>query len=163
MHLEDHIKDLLSRRESIDGLIHMANSISCPPEILNMLDARRSEIVYSLESAEDVNGQPRENRDMSDVQCIHSVAALEQLRQDLGCRPDWHEPDEQDVNAYLQGAHLDNAMGACADPERACGEFNVVITREDKPVAVVNLAYLLAWACAGASDPAIDPGDDIPF
>jgi len=165
MHLEDHIRDLHQRRESVEGLIGMARSIAAPEAIIAMLDARVDELTLTIEGVEEIDGVPRENRGAAGVQIIQSAAALEQLRADLGCRLDWHEPDEQDVNAYVQGNHLDNAMGSCSDPQRACGEFNVVITRDDKPVAVVNLAWLLAWAAEGAKpgEAHLHEDEDIPF
>jgi hypothetical protein len=80
---------------------------------------------------------------------IHSPEDMANLAHDLKVRPDWHEPDEQEVNARLIGTHLDNAMGSTTRPigeNNESGEFNVVITRNGIDVAVVNLASLLAWA-----------------
>lgn len=91
---------------------------------------------------------------------IHTSAALEAFRVDYGLRPDWHEPDESGITAYVIGSHLDNASGATV--EHNYGELNVVLAREAEgmdtsferstflPVAVVNLATLLSWATDGA-------------
>jgi hypothetical protein len=70
---------------------------------------------------------------------ITNRAQLQQLARDLGVRKDWHEPDEQGVDAAVGGEFLDNA-GGVAD------ELTVVIYKDDKEVATVNLATLLAFA-----------------
>ena len=62
-------------------------------------------------------------------------------------RDDWHEPDEQSVEASVTGHYLDNAMGD--DPES--GEELVVtlsVSKEGKETEEVhiNLATLLALA-----------------
>jgi hypothetical protein len=79
------------------------------------------------------------------IERIHSARELAALAHTLGVRRDWHEPDEQEVDVELVGLthQLDNAMGADAK-----GEFepNVVIWQGERPMAVVNLADLLAWA-----------------
>lgn len=89
---------------------------------------------------------------------INNAKELNELAKELRVRPDWHEPDEQEVNARIIGSHLDNAMGADPDADddpdgsvrtRHWGEYNVVITKKGKDVAVVNLAELLAWGCRG--------------
>jgi hypothetical protein len=83
---------------------------------------------------------------------IQTAEQMAKLAHDLRVRPDWHEPDEQGVNARIIGTHLDNAMGSTTrplpsdDPSNPHGEFNVVITRGGEDVAVINLASLLAWA-----------------
>jgi len=87
---------------------------------------------------------------------INEPAELEQFRAGYRLRRDWHEPDEQGINAYVIGNHLDNAMGPTV--ERGFGELNVVFGVEFEPdttgrtftpVAVVNLATLLSWATDG--------------
>lgn len=70
---------------------------------------------------------------------------LRAFREAAGLRPDWHEPDEQDVDARIIGNHLDNAMGSQNSPDNV-GEYNVVLTKHGVDIAVVNLATLLAWA-----------------
>jgi hypothetical protein len=83
---------------------------------------------------------------------INAPSELEDFRAVAGMRTDWHEPDEQDVTAYVIGDHLDNAFGPTVD--RNHGELNVVLARRSRnaegyvlhPQAVVNLATLLGWA-----------------
>lgn len=61
-------------------------------------------------------------------------------------RPDWHEPDNQQVGARIIGDHLDNAMGDAITLDRGYQEYVVVLTVEGKDAARVNLATLLSWA-----------------
>lgn len=71
---------------------------------------------------------------------------LKKLADELGVRPDWHEPDEQNVTVTAKGHSFDNA-GFWPEPT-ASGlmERHVVIKKDGKPVAAVNLATLFAWA-----------------
>ena len=64
-------------------------------------------------------------------------------------RPDWHEPDNQEVDAFITGHHLDNAFGSSQDglPEKS-QEYLVVLTVEEAPSLFINLADLLAIACS---------------
>lgn len=80
---------------------------------------------------------------------IQTRQALRDFATQYGTRHDWHEPDEQGLNVRIIGMHLDNAMGSTTRPigeNNSSGEFNIVLTHEDEPVAVINLATLLAWA-----------------
>jgi hypothetical protein len=80
---------------------------------------------------------------------IQTFGDMARLAHDLRVRPDWHEPDEQGVDARIIGHSLDNAMGSTVreiGENNEAGEFNVIITREGVDVAVINLANLLAWA-----------------
>lgn len=66
-------------------------------------------------------------------------------------RPDWHEPDEAGVMAWLHGDHLDNAYGDEPSPlvvgkRRYPGEYVVEVTGPHGRVSV-NLANLLADYC----------------
>lgn len=69
-----------------------------------------------------------------------------------GCRPDMHEPDEQDVDAVVTGFKLDNAMGD--DPYHNVGEYTVGLGKweggELVGVRWFNLASLIALARIGA-------------
>lgn len=71
------------------------------------------------------------------------------LAKKLGVRGDWHEPDEQEVTVTVEGQSFDNAgfwpTGDRPMPPEIV-EHHVTIIKEDKPVAVVNLATLFAWA-----------------
>ena len=81
-------------------------------------------------------------RNPKEIVMISSKRELKILAKGLGVRKDWHEPDEQGVGATLTGDHLDNA---CCDG--SCEEYTVIITKDRKEVALVNLALLLAFAC----------------
>lgn len=96
---------------------------------------------------------------------IQDPNALERFRRAYSLTPDWHEPDNQGVTAYVVGNHLDNAMGSTVDHNH--GELQVVLCREQNyseeqghvflPIAVVNLATLLSWATrAVAPEPAVE-------
>ena len=69
-----------------------------------------------------------------------------------GCRPDMHEPDEQNIKVRVVGDHLDNAFGKRIEGrmiEAGCQEFVIIIERIVDDVLVVekfNLADLIALA-----------------
>lgn len=72
-----------------------------------------------------------------------------------GCRPDMHEPDEQELTARVVGSHLDNAMGDRVEPElveEGAQEFVVILERGDEGSGDAarsesfNLASLIALA-----------------
>ena len=63
---------------------------------------------------------------------------LRTLKNNLGIRDDWHEPDEQEVTALVSGDKFDNAGIE--------GEMRVLILKGGKPSFVVNLATLFAFA-----------------
>lgn len=66
----------------------------------------------------------------------------------VGVRPDWHEPDEQEVTARFFGNSFDNA-GPWAVEHLAytiIEEHHVVLYYKDFPTIAVNLATLFAWA-----------------
>jgi hypothetical protein len=94
---------------------------------------------------------------------INTRGELIALAQELGVRPDWHEPDEQGLTAYVTGRGLsfDNAMGPGSDLE-----LNVVlcdlhvddqgVASRGPDLAVVNLATLFSWAAdTGGGDRAL--------
>lgn len=68
------------------------------------------------------------------------------------CRPDMHEPSEQDLKARLVGDHLDNACGESIQEEaisRGFQEYVVILERYDNGKILVekfNLATLIALA-----------------
>lgn len=84
---------------------------------------------------------------------INTRAELVQLAGELGVRPDWHEPDEQDVSVRIEGEQFDNA-GSWPEAEARRysgdrdwkGEFCVVLVKDGQDVAVVNLASLFSMA-----------------
>jgi hypothetical protein len=71
---------------------------------------------------------------------------LKELADELGVRPDWHEPDEQNVTVATKGRSFDTA-GFWPEPTASgLQERHVIIKQNGKPVAAVNLAVLFAWA-----------------
>lgn len=100
------------------------------------------------------------------MRTITTRAELVALAQELGVRPDWHEPDEQSVTAKFGGNQLDfdNAMppgfvygkltpvnGGDEYQEMCVYLHRLVIDEQGErrigqPIAVVNLASLFAWA-----------------
>ena len=94
-----------------------------------------------------------------DIDRISTQDDLVALANRLGVRPDWHEPDEQDVTAQVHGGSFDNA-GFWGKEEYDCwvAEYGharanagiekwVTLWQHGRPVAEVNLATLFAWAC----------------
>jgi len=79
---------------------------------------------------------------------ISTKAELIEVAQELGVRPDWHEPDEQEVEATTHGLTFDNAgfWGESRSHYRSHEEQHVVLYKEGEAVAAVNLATLFAWA-----------------
>ena len=91
---------------------------------------------------------------------INSQAALRALARELGVRHDWHEPDEQALEAVCFGDDFDNAgfWGRRFREEqpslrfRLAEEMNVMLVHEGKPIAEINLASLFAMACGTWED-----------
>jgi hypothetical protein len=78
---------------------------------------------------------------------INTRAELLELAKELEVGGDWHENDEVDVTATLHGTSFDTAGFWPEDPDRgAATEQHVILYKEDKPVAAVNVAMLFAWA-----------------
>lgn len=82
---------------------------------------------------------------------IRDRAQLVALAEKLGVRPDWHEPDEQEVTATTHGIGFDNAgfwgkEYRSSYDGREFTEQYVILHKEGSPVAAVNLATLFAWA-----------------
>lgn len=89
---------------------------------------------------------------------IDNIRQLQEVARTLGVRPDWHEPDEQEVTAKVFGQSFDNAGFWPYDPSQPddrcqgsldseCLEMYVQLYQAGRPVAVINLATLLAMAC----------------
>lgn len=95
----------------------------------------------------------RETREAESADRLRAILAR-LLETTDGCRPDMHEPDEQDIKARVIGDHLDNAMGDLIDAhliESGSQEFVVCIERlKYHPTRLVvarfNLADLIALA-----------------
>lgn len=83
---------------------------------------------------------------------IDSRDQLIALARRLRVRPDWHEPDEQELTAEFHGDSFDNAgfWGHYKDELNTFGEGRqemwIELFRDGEPVAEINLATLLAWA-----------------
>ncbi len=95
---------------------------------------------------------------MSEIQRVETRDDLIALANRLGVRPDWHEPDEQEVTASVHGGSFDNA-GYWGEREYAAWitkyglkradrsiEMWVTLYQDGHPVAEVNLASLFAFA-----------------
>lgn len=99
---------------------------------------------------------------------INTPQELAEFAEKHELRRDWHEPDEQDIDATILGCHLDNAhgsrgfdlrkpMNSLAESDNDVlglrgyhDEMRVVLHKRDggSVLAVINLASLLAWASA---------------
>lgn len=87
---------------------------------------------------------------------ITKRADLVDLAYQLGLRADWHEPDERNVVARVEGQNFDNAgmWPAAAVPRLPAEsvELHVILSQVDDEgrflgdIAAVNLATLFAWA-----------------
>lgn len=79
------------------------------------------------------------------------------LARELGVRPDWHEPDEQGLEAIVFGEEFDNAgfwgrsfresILSRHPKHRLSEEMNIMLVKDGKPIAEINLASLFAMAC----------------
>ena len=116
-------------------------------DMVNMLDSVLPYMAHNVA----VSSRTHDSADTSplalpgpgeDPLVITTRQQLRDLRAALGVRPDWHEPDEQEVDAeVVWNGSLDNAfMGP------HCGEMGVWITQNHRRVAWVNLAILFAFA-----------------
>lgn len=83
---------------------------------------------------------------------INTRRELVALAGELGVRPDWHEPDEQEVTVRIEGENFDNAGHWPAAQASGIpgiewsGEYCVVLIKDGVDVAVVNLASLFSMA-----------------
>ena len=79
---------------------------------------------------------------------INSREELQTLAAELGVRPDWINPDEQNVTVSVHGTVFDNT-GFWPQKDYIDDvdvEHHAVINQAGTEVAVVNLADLFAWA-----------------
>ncbi len=79
-------------------------------------------------------------------------------------RDDWHEADEQGIEAIVLGRRLDNAFGDYLDPNEPehLAEIVVVLTENGNPYCVRNLATVLSEAAAyrrAVQNNQLDPAD----
>lgn len=77
---------------------------------------------------------------------INSRAELVELTTELGLGGDWHEPDQENVTVTVKGSKFDNAGFWPDAPTHGRTERHVILKKNGKPVAAVNLATLFAWA-----------------
>lgn len=90
---------------------------------------------------------------------IMTRSDLNDFAREQGVRLDWHEPDEQDLTARVEGTRFDNAGFWPADPDNPMRhtELHVIFSRTvysdtsgdyvpAEDLACVNLATLCAWA-----------------
>ena len=112
---------------------------------------------------------------MSEIKRIRTRQDLVNLAKQLGVRTDWHEPDEQGLDAVAFGGNFDNAghwglehlsrrelelrsrlsdesdhIGSAVidiDEAHLFTEMFIVLYRENRAIAEINLATLFAFAC----------------
>ena len=93
---------------------------------------------------------------------IQTKAELKALAKKLEVRKDWHEPDEQGLEARVYGEHFDNAgFWGSTEINRQYGknlgteyqiylknmEQWVTLFKNGEAIAEINLATLFAFAC----------------
>lgn len=82
---------------------------------------------------------------------IETAEELNELRRQYGIAYDWHEPDEVGVSAIVHGRSLDTAgfWPRATEEERRAQptELYLTLQHEGEPIAYVNIAILLRWAC----------------
>ena len=88
---------------------------------------------------------------MADVQVIRTRRQLADFRERRGLRPDWHEPDEREVDVELIYGPFDNADLRPPSADRPGvyaprPEAGIYLIDHGERVAWVNLAVLLALA-----------------
>lgn len=85
---------------------------------------------------------------------IDTKAALKELKATLGVRDNWHEPDEQDVEATLVDRARDGAPLKFDNAFCDHTEAHIILTHlwakadGSEVTYAVNAANLLAWASA---------------
>lgn len=84
-----------------------------------------------------------EQAELPELRRPRSPEELSEVAAMIGVRGDWHEPDEQEVDAVVAAGSFDNAGHAVL-------EKMVVVYQEGVPVAEVALATVMAWACQAA-------------
>ena len=82
---------------------------------------------------------------------VQTGADLFSIAEQLGVRPDWHEPDQQKVTARVLGTSFDNAgfwpREAYDALPISSTEMYVELLQDGRVIAQVNLATLFALAC----------------
>jgi len=82
------------------------------------------------------------------VERIMTRQQLVNLKERLQVGNDWHEPDNQEVTATVQGGPSFDNAGFWGYPQGPMPDLEMYVTiyKDDQPVANVNLATLFAWA-----------------
>jgi len=87
---------------------------------------------------------------------VDSQSALIALRDSIGVRPDWHEPDESEVSvSIVSPKYVGNSTYKLTETkakgfDNAYGdktEAHIVIYKDGKVAGKLNLCYLLSLAC----------------
>jgi len=95
-----------------------------------------------------------------EIRRINKRDDLVALANELGVRPDWHEPDEQEVTAAVRGTSFDNCGNWGSAEVRRIGDLRrrghragvtsmeifITLYKDGEPVGEVNLATLFAFA-----------------
>lgn len=106
--------------------------------------------VDGVEEIEDFYPNEVEVFTQPDVKMIHTTGHLFELKNELGVRDDWHEPEEMGVSVEIRGKSFDNAgfwgHGRTDLIGKSHEELHVVLKVDNEPVAMVNLATLFAFA-----------------
>lgn len=87
---------------------------------------------------------------------IETKAEFAEFAREIGVRSNWHEPDEQDITARVEGTSFDNAgfwprLDLVGTSTESIRELHVIFSRNPdgeppEDLAVVNLATLCSWA-----------------
>lgn len=90
---------------------------------------------------------------LPDVIRIDHLDQLQEVAALLGVGGDWHEPDNAEVTAKVDGHCFDNAgfwpswHVSDAIRDNQSSELCVILYKEGEPRAMINLATLFAIAC----------------
>jgi len=75
---------------------------------------------------------------MTKIKRIQTKKELRDFQIKYRVRKNWHEPNEQGINARVVGKFFDNAGMS--------NELTVILIKGKKELAEVNLAMLFAWS-----------------
>lgn len=112
-------------------------------DILARSHERRTGHAFVPALAPNWRGQDTGEGALKSIPVLRDREAFRAFKKEYGLRDDWHEPDEQGIDAKVIGASFDNA----GFPEI---EMQVLFIKRENGgeswVARVNLANLCAWA-----------------
>ena len=75
-----------------------------------------------------------------DLEVISTKKQLERFKSKCIIRDDWYEPAEEGITGFVVGPDFDNSHSASTI------DYALVLYYSGKPIALVNLAMLCAWA-----------------